>query len=491
MSIEISLREISRWLVTVCLLAINLGCSGTRKALVEVSGQQEDRVTPSDLAAVEADGAVRDASLPAPPTPSPQPAVVSANGSVAVVTEPAAVEGPIIIELTKQAVQQSEDHVKAAKRMLNDKDLATAAILLEEALRLDPTSPSAASLQRRLEERQRKADEQARRELINRYTREGSEILKTGDVGRALAYFRAAQELDPTNRKPFTLIQQAHATWDKLRARQREEAFEEAFNERLRFAKAMGQAEGRTEAAAPLEERADIPAVPGTLEPWEIAIVSTTAAQPSPQVEQAVALTMPPAVLPSKAAGHPVEVVPTAQLPGASTEPSTGEYTIQPDDILLITVFEEPDLTTKARVTRSGEMAFPLLGHVAVAGLEVAQVQEKLTTLLAADYLVNPQVQVFVDTTLSSRKVFVTGAVNKPGSYAIPIERPTTLMETIAMAGGFSQAAAPNKTRIVRVEEGQEQTIPVHADDIVKKGDKTQDVAVRPNDIIFVPESFF
>jgi len=182
-----------------------------------------------------------------------------------------------------------------------------------------------------------------------------------------------------------------------------------------------------------------------------------------------------------------------AQAPGQPTPiepPRVEEYTLQPDDILQITVYEEPDLTTRARVTSSGGIAFPLLGHVGVAGLTVPQVQEKLTQLLAEDYLINPQVQVFIEA-YHLRNVFVTGAVNRPGAYPIPIEKPTTLMEAIAMAGGFSNVAAPNNTRIVRLEEGQQRTLNVRADDIVRKGDKTQDVPVRPNDIIFVPESFF
>jgi polysaccharide export outer membrane protein len=169
---------------------------------------------------------------------------------------------------------------------------------------------------------------------------------------------------------------------------------------------------------------------------------------------------------------------------------SAEEYTVQPEDVLQLTVYEEPDLTTKTRVTSSGEVTFPLLGRVAVAGLTVPQVQEKLTRLLAEDYLVNPQVQVFIDS-YRPRYVFVTGAVNKPGSYSLPIERPTTVMEAITMAGGFADEASLNGTRIIRIDHGQEKTIQVKVNDIIKKGNKTEDVVVWPSDIIFVPESFF
>lgn len=164
------------------------------------------------------------------------------------------------------------------------------------------------------------------------------------------------------------------------------------------------------------------------------------------------------------------------------------EYTVQPEDILQITVFEEPDLATKARVSRTGEITFPLVGQVAVGGLTVGQVQEKLTQLLAEDYLVHPQVQVYIDT---PRNVFVTGKVVKPGSYPISTERPATVMEMITLAGGFAEEADLNGTRIIRTEKGEKKVIHVRVSDIIREGDKGQDVTVYPEDIIYVPESFF
>jgi polysaccharide export outer membrane protein len=190
----------------------------------------------------------------------------------------------------------------------------------------------------------------------------------------------------------------------------------------------------------------------------------------------------------------PVPVEGKIQLsPEGGTSPLVSEsedYKVQPEDVLQITVYEEPDLTTKVRVASSGEINFPLLRRITVAGLSIMEVQEKITQLLAEDYLVNPQVQVFIET-YHARDVFVTGAVNKPGSYPLPAGKPTTLMEAVTMAGGFSEEAAINSTRIIRIDAGRETTLNVKAGDIIKKGDKAKDVEVRPNDVIFVPESFF
>lgn len=198
---------------------------------------------------------------------------------------------------------------------------------------------------------------------------------------------------------------------------------------------------------------------------------------------------------PVSVSAAPAQVSPPKEGEGQKTEtaegmPAVEEYRLQPEDVLHITVYEEPDLTTRVRVTGSGEINFPLLGRIAVTGLSVLEIQEKITGLLARDYLVNPQVQVFIET-YHSRSVFVTGAVDKPGSYPLPTGKPTTLMEAVTLAGGFTEDAAVNSTRIIRIENGRETTVNVKANDIIKKGDKSKDVEVRPNDVVFVPESFF
>lgn len=200
--------------------------------------------------------------------------------------------------------------------------------------------------------------------------------------------------------------------------------------------------------------------------------------------------TLSEAVSPALSSPAKVESLPGQSSASTQETSILEEYRVQPEDILQITVYEEPDLTTKVRVSGSREINFPLLGRVSVAQLSVIEIQEKLTKLLAQDYLVNPQIQVFIDT-YHARNVFVTGSVNKPGSYPLPAGKPTTLMEAITMAGGFSQRAAVNGTRIIRIENGHETTLNVKANDIIKKGDKTKDVEVRPNDVIFIPESFF
>lgn len=166
------------------------------------------------------------------------------------------------------------------------------------------------------------------------------------------------------------------------------------------------------------------------------------------------------------------------------------EYKVDTGDVLLITVYEQPDLTTKTAVGSKGEITFPLLGTVYVKGLTAKEVEEKIRYLLEKDYLVDPQVNVFIEA-YRPNKVFVMGFVNNPGEYELFKDRSTTVLEIITMAGGFKEGAAANGTKIIRVEGGEKITIPIRVTDITKKGNKDKDVIVKPGDIVVVPESFF
>lgn len=174
----------------------------------------------------------------------------------------------------------------------------------------------------------------------------------------------------------------------------------------------------------------------------------------------------------------------------ATSYAQKSEYLLQPEDVLRITVYEQPDLDTKVRISSQGEIAFPLIGKVKTEGLTVSELEDKITRLLADDYLVSPQVQVFIEE-YHIKQISVLGAVKKPGKYDMYTERETTIMEAIAMAEGFSDVADLNGTRIIRTENGIERTIPVKVTDITKKGRKEKDTSLKPGDIVFVPESFF
>ncbi|MDD3905703.1 MAG: polysaccharide export protein [Candidatus Omnitrophica bacterium] len=166
------------------------------------------------------------------------------------------------------------------------------------------------------------------------------------------------------------------------------------------------------------------------------------------------------------------------------------EYKLQPTDVITINVHGQPDLTTKTRVTADGFITFPLVGKIAVSGLTIPELEQKLKELLEKDYLVNAQVLAFIEE-YNTRQVSVIGEVKSPGKYALPGEKEMTLMQAIAMAGGFTKIADLTKTKVMRMEDGKKRTIIINAKDITEKGDKDKDIILQAEDIVVVSESFF
>jgi polysaccharide export outer membrane protein len=133
---------------------------------------------------------------------------------------------------------------------------------------------------------------------------------------------------------------------------------------------------------------------------------------------------------------------PPTTVPSPSAAPSPGaapDYRVGPGDVLEVTVFGNEDLSRTSTVQTSGVIALPLLGEVEVAGLTLPEVQRKLTTLLARDYLVNPQVEVKVKE-YQSQFVSVVGEVNSPGRK--PLRGKTRLIDVLVEAGGFTPRAS-------------------------------------------------
>lgn len=177
------------------------------------------------------------------------------------------------------------------------------------------------------------------------------------------------------------------------------------------------------------------------------------------------------------------------QVALARSTSSQKEYTIGPENVLMIDVYygRDKNLSRKVRVSSKGFITFPLLGEVEVGGLTVADLEGKLTDLLEKDYLVNPQVSVFIE---EYSTVSILGQVKKPGSYEI--KGKLSVVELISLAGGFTKIAATNDVKIIRTNpDGRKNTIKVKVNDIINKGREEEDVWLKPGDIVTVPESFF
>jgi polysaccharide biosynthesis/export protein len=158
------------------------------------------------------------------------------------------------------------------------------------------------------------------------------------------------------------------------------------------------------------------------------------------------------------------------------------DYLIGPGDVLSITVYNNDDLKTKVRVSSNGTIVMPLLGQVTVSKLSISAIAEKLTHLLANGYIVNPQVNVFVDE-FRSRKVVILGNVRNPG--LIELSGPTTFLELVSKAGGFDKDAGDSAT-IKRKVDGKDDVTVINLVSLVKGGDMSQNVQISDEDTVYI-----
>lgn len=157
------------------------------------------------------------------------------------------------------------------------------------------------------------------------------------------------------------------------------------------------------------------------------------------------------------------------------------EYIISPNDILEITVYGEPDLSTSARVSQDGTIIYPLLGNIKVGDFTLRELEIIITHLLGQDYLVKPQVSIFVK---EYAKISILGQVRGPGSYEM--KESLTLTQAIALTGGFTNTANTSKVKIIRTAGDEKETLEINVDQILEKA--APDVEIKANDTIIVEE---
>ena len=178
----------------------------------------------------------------------------------------------------------------------------------------------------------------------------------------------------------------------------------------------------------------------------------------------------------------------TTQSPLTGVSAPAG-YVLGANDLVGVEVFGEEDLRTSGRLNPEGNLSLPLLGSVKLAGLTLTQATARLTELYAKDYLVNPKVNVIL-VGFAKRRFTVMGQVNRPGSYEMPDESPNgiDLLEAVAIAGGYTRVAAPERTSVRRQTSKGEEILRVNAKRIAK-GDGA--FRVLPGDSITIGESIF
>ncbi|MEW6353098.1 MAG: polysaccharide export protein EpsE [Pseudomonadota bacterium] len=163
------------------------------------------------------------------------------------------------------------------------------------------------------------------------------------------------------------------------------------------------------------------------------------------------------------------------------------EYKLGPGDIVKITVYEHPDMTTETQLTGAGNVTFPLLGEVTVGGLSRSAAEAKLATLLKqGGYVEQPQVNISI-MEYRSQQVSVLGQVSKPGKY--PIDGPgAAVLDLISLAGGVGENGADYVT-LIKHEGGKTVKYDIDLADLFHSASLKNNIQVSDGDIIYIPRA--
>ena len=213
----------------------------------------------------------------------------------------------------------------------------------------------------------------------------------------------------------------------------------------------------------------------------------TATQQKAPGRDQAPSTTAKPAT----AAAVPAATSPAAAVPMPSGEaapvggfPLSTDYVIGPEDMLMVTVWKNEALSRTLPVRPDGKISMPLLHDIQAAGLTPMQLHDKIANALG-EFMPNPEVAVTV-VDVKSYRVSVLGEVQKPG--VLQLKADTTVLEAIALSGGFRDFASPGKIMILRKDAtGTTHKIPFNYNRVVKDNRSQDNVTLKSGDVVVVP----
>jgi polysaccharide export outer membrane protein len=176
--------------------------------------------------------------------------------------------------------------------------------------------------------------------------------------------------------------------------------------------------------------------------------------------------------------------------PGPETEEGEREYYIDIGDVLDISVWQIADLSRPEVIVRpDGRISFPLIGDVKAEGITLTQLHDTVTEKLKT-YVKAPQVSIMIRRFgEQGNKVVILGEIPGPGVYKF--SGPPTIIEAIASAGGYTRYAVLNSIMVIRGDvRNKPQVTRVNLAKIIKSGSLSENIFLRPNDIVYVPRSF-
>jgi len=175
--------------------------------------------------------------------------------------------------------------------------------------------------------------------------------------------------------------------------------------------------------------------------------------------------------------------------PVIPAQPVSADYLIGPGDTLQVFVWRNPDLTVTVPVRPDGKISTPLVEDMVAVGKTPSYLARDIEKALAT-YVKSPQVNVIVTVPASVfSQVKVIGQVLHP--EALPYREGMTVLDAVLAVGGLAPYAAGNRTRLIRVVNGKSQELKIKLESLVNSGDMTQNLALKPGDVLVVPETRF
>lgn len=166
------------------------------------------------------------------------------------------------------------------------------------------------------------------------------------------------------------------------------------------------------------------------------------------------------------------------------------DYLIGPGDAVNILVWRNPEVSLTVAVRPDGKITTPLVEDLMASGKTSTQLARDIEQALGK-FILQPVVTVIVTNFAGpyAEQIRVIGAAAKP--QALPYRQGMSLMDVLITVGGITDFAAGNKASVIRMREGAQQQLRVRLDDLLRDGDISANIMMRPGDVLLIPESFF
>lgn len=211
---------------------------------------------------------------------------------------------------------------------------------------------------------------------------------------------------------------------------------------------------------------------------WSWTMTGGLEAQTAPATETGTQAA-PPAMQTAPQTGTTTQAQSKPALPAADD----ANYVIGPEDVLVLNVWKEPEVSGVVNVRPDGKISMPLLNDVQAAGLTPMQLRDDVTKKLT-QFISEPRVTVMVTAT-NSQRVYVLGEVGRPGT--LPLSPNMTVLQAISASGGLTPFANQKKIYVLRNENGKQTKHLFNYKEVLKGENEQQNIQLKAGDQLVVP----